>query len=57
MPRNYSLTKDTQQWKHEQHMNYVSPFVKDGILARVEVNRIASKGFVGTFGTWDQALL
>ena len=55
--RNYSLMRDTQQWKHEQHKNYVSFYVEDGKLARDEVNRIACRGFVETFGTWDEVLL
>ena len=55
--RDRKIEREGEKEKIKKHKNYVSFYVEDGKLASDEVNRIADRGFVETFGTWDQVLL
>ena len=45
-----------QDWRHADHRNYTSFYIAEGSHAKVEIDRIAAKGFIETFSTWDDVI-
>jgi hypothetical protein len=45
-----------EDWQNEKHVNYKSFYQDSGDYAEVETKRIAGKGFIEIFNTWDDIL-
>jgi len=54
--KEFARLRAAEHWRHERHRNYKSFYSDDGMFAKDEVTRIAEKGFVELFSTWEDVL-
>ena len=50
----FGLQQQAMAWQADKHRNYVSFYTEGGKLAEEEITRIAGKGFIELFDTWEQ---
>jgi hypothetical protein len=54
--KEYAKSQAVFDWRFDRHKNYKSFYTDDGRIAKAEVDRIADKGFVDVFATWEEVI-
>jgi hypothetical protein len=54
--KEYAKSQAVFDWRFDRHKNYKSFYTDDGKIANTEISRIADRGFVDIFDSWEDVL-